>query len=206
MEHKVPKFTAVVKRKKPDGWLFVGGSDARIMMDGGEAALIRPRHEQHVQMKCQRYLVLRTRDASQTCSHAAKSSKEQAQCFRAVGRKSWRASHRRRQTAADLTTLVTGIRLSIKVCAILWQKLYARLSEHTLEQGNQVPVSRVATQLNIRNRVSTQTGRLNQVPNHPIERGPSDLMQLPWARKCAHLTCDKATTIFITSPNQGGIL
>jgi hypothetical protein len=28
-----------------------------------------------------------------------------------------------------------------------------------------------------------QTGRLSRVPNHPIERGPSDLMQLATGAK-----------------------
>ena len=100
---------------------------------------------------------------------------------------------------------MSGIRGLLKTYAILWQKLYARFSEHTFDQGNRVTVSRVATQLNIRDRVSTQTGCLSQVPNRPIERGPSDLVQLPRARKCTHLICDEVATIFITSPNQGGI-
>ena len=41
MERKVPKFTAVVKRKNLDRRFFVGGSDARIIMCPDEAALIR---------------------------------------------------------------------------------------------------------------------------------------------------------------------
>jgi hypothetical protein len=59
----------------------------------------------------------------------------------------------------------------MKAYAILWQKLYARFSEHTLDQGDRVLVSRVATDLDIRDRVSMKTGRLSQVPNRPIQRG-----------------------------------
>ena len=58
----------------------------------------------------------------------------------------------------------------MKAYAILWQKLYARFSEHTFDQGNRVLVSRVATHLDIRDRVSMKTGRLSQVPNRPIQR------------------------------------
>jgi hypothetical protein len=100
---------------------------------------------------------------------------------------------------------MSGIRGLLKTYAILWQKLYARFSEHTFDQGNRVPVSRVATHLDICDRVSMQTGRLSRVPNHPIERGLSDLVQLPRARKCAHLTCDKVTAVITMSPNQWGI-
>ena len=58
----------------------------------------------------------------------------------------------------------------MKAYAILWQKLYARFSERTFHQGNRVLVSRVATDLDILDRVSMKTGRLSQVPNRPIER------------------------------------
>jgi hypothetical protein len=167
--------------------LVLGGSHARIIVSGDEAPQIRLRTGDHS----------RVRDA--------KSSTAQAQCPRPIGRNRRRAGNRQRQTAGKLVTFLTGIRRFVNANAILWQKLYARFSEHTFDQGNRVPFSRVATQLNIRDRVSTQTGCLRQVPNRPIERGPSDLVQLPRARKCAHLTCDKVTTTFTTSPNQGGI-
>jgi hypothetical protein len=49
-----------------------------------------------------------------------------------------------------------------------------------------------------------QTGRVSQISNHP-ELGPSDLVPLPRIRKFCYLTCDKGTTTFTTSPNQGGI-
>ena len=149
---------------------FIGGSDARVIMSGDEAALIRLWHEQNVQMKSQRSLGVTTGDPRHTRAHAAKSSTAQAQCLRPIGRKYSRASHRQRQTAAKLTTFMTGIRRFMKAYAILWQKLYARFSEHTFDQGNRVLVSRVATHLDIRDRVSMKTGRLSQVPNRPIER------------------------------------
>ena len=156
-------------------------------------------------MKSQRSLGVITGDPRHTRAHAAKSSTAQTPFLRPIGRKHSRASHRQRQTAAKLTTFMTGIRRFMKAYAILWQKLYARFSEHAFDQGNRVLVSRVATHLDIRDRVSMKTGRLSQVPNRPIERRPSDLVQLPRARNCAHLTCDKVTTTFTTSPNQGGI-
>src|ERR1700733_12247267 len=65
---------------------------------------------------------------------------------------------------------MTGIRSFMKAYAILWQKLYAGFSDHTFNQGGRVLVSRVATDLDIRNRVSMKTGRLSQVPNRPIQR------------------------------------
>ena len=138
-------------------------------------------------------------------AHAAKSPTAQAQFLRPIRGKYSRASHRQRQTAAKLTTFMTGIRRFMKAHAILWQKLYARFSEHAFDQGNRVLVSRVATHLDIRDRVSMKTGRLSQVPNRPIERGPSELVQLSQARSCATVTCDKVTTTFTTSPNQWGI-
>jgi hypothetical protein len=102
--------------------------------------------------------------------HPAKSSTAQAQCLRSIGRKYSRTGHEQAQTAAKLTTFVTGIRSFMKAYAILWQKLYACLSEHTFDQGNRALVSHVATHLDIRNRVSMKTGRLSQVPNRPIQR------------------------------------
>jgi hypothetical protein len=183
---------------------FLGGSDTRIIMGFDEAALIRLSHEQNVQMKCQRSFGLITGDPRRTRAHVPKSSAVQAPRVRPVRRKRSRASYRQRQPVVKLTTLITVIRILTKAHAILWQKLCARSSEHTFDRANRVLVSRVATDLDIRDRVSMQTGRLSQVPNRQIERGPSDHVQLPRAPKCAHLTCDKATTIFITSPNRGG--
>ena len=87
--------------------------------------------------------------------------------MRPIREKHSRASHKQRQTAAKLTTFMTGIRSFMKAHAILWQKLYARFSEHTFHQGNRVLGSRVATDLDVRDRVSMKTGRLSQVPNRP---------------------------------------
>ena len=103
-------------------------------------------------------------------AHAAKSSKPQTQCSRPIGHKSSRARHGRRQTAANLTAFMTGVRRFMEAHAILWQKLYARFSKHTFDQGNQVLASRVATHLDIRDRVSMKSGRLSQVPNRQIQR------------------------------------
>ena len=58
----------------------------------------------------------------------------------------------------------------MKAYAILWQKLYARVSEHTFNRGNRVLVSSVPTDLEIRDRVSMKTRRVGQVPNGPIQR------------------------------------
>ena len=178
----------VPRSRKPGHCQFIGGSDARIIISLDEAALIRR---------------LWTGDYSR--AHAAKSPTTQAQFLRPVRVKHSRTGHRQRQVAAKLTTFMTVIRSFIKAHAIPWQKLYARFSEHTFDQGNRLLVSRVATHLDIRDRVSMKTGRLSRVPNHPIERGPSDLVHVPRARKCTHLICDEVATIFITSPNQGGI-
>src|ERR1700722_9240332 len=93
-------------------------------------------------------------------AQAVKSSKAQAQFLRPI-RGKCSPARPRGQTAAKF--LVTGIRRFMKAHAILWQKLCARFSKHTFDQGNRVPVSRVATYLNIRDRVSTKIGRLSQV-------------------------------------------
>jgi hypothetical protein len=180
---------------------FIDGSDARAIMSADERGVIGLSGAQNFQMKSQRSPRVITRGPRHSPPQASKSSTAQAQCPRAIGRNRRRAGNRQRQTAGKLVTFLTGIRGLVNANAILWQKLYARFSEHTFDQGNRVPVSRVATQLNVRDRVSTQTGCLSQVPNRPIERGPSDLVQLPRAQ----LTCDKVTTTFATSPNQGGI-
>ena len=142
----------VPRSRKPGHCQFIGGSDARIINSLDEAALIR----------------LWTGDHSR--AHAAKSPTAQALFLRPIRGKYSRASHKQRQTAAKLTTFMTGIRGFMKAYAILWQKLYARFSEHTFDQGNRVLVSRVATDLDIRDRVSMKTGRLSQVPNRQIER------------------------------------
>jgi hypothetical protein len=111
------------------------------------------------------------------------------------------ASHEQGQTAAKLTTFATGIRSFIKAYTILWQKLYTRFSEHTFHQGNRVLGSRVATDLDIRDRVSMKTGRLSQAPNRPIQRSTrhQDLCT------CATVTSDKVTAMITMSPNQRGI-
>ena len=149
MKFTLDDFTTATRSRKPDRRLFLGGSDARIIISLDEAALIR----------------LLTGDHNR--AHAAKSS-TQAQFLRPIRGKYSRASHRQRQTAAKLTTFMTGIRSFMKAYAILWQKLYTRFSEHTFDQGNRVLVSRVATHLDVRDRVSMKTGRLCQVPNRPI--------------------------------------
>jgi hypothetical protein len=123
------------KRTKPRCH-FLGGSEARVIISLDEAAGIR----------------LRTGDHSR--AHAAKSSTAQALLLRPIRGKHSRARHKQRQTAAKLTTFITGIRSFMKAHAILWQKLYARFSGRTFHRGNRVLVSRVATDLDIRDRVS----------------------------------------------------
>jgi hypothetical protein len=150
---------------------FVGNSGARIIMGTDEAPLIRLSHEQDAQMKSQGRLVVPTRDTRQTPAHPAKSSKPQAQFLRPIRGKSSRASQRHWQTAA--TTFMTGLQRFMKAYAILRQKLYARFSEHTFGRGNRFLVSRVATHLDVRDRVSMETGRLSPIPNCPIQRKPN---------------------------------
>ena len=95
----------------------------------------------------------------------------------------------------------------MKAYAILWQKLYARFSEHTFDQGNRVLVSRVATHLDIRDRVSMKTGRLSQVPNRPIQRSTRhpDLCTCH-RQEAVPLSHVARSHLMITiSPNQWGI-
>jgi hypothetical protein len=159
------------RAQEPNRRQLLGGPDARIVVNGDEAARIRLSHEQNVQVNSDRCLAVITEAPPRHAhTHAAKSSTAQAQCLRPVGPKSSRAGHRRRQTAPNLTTFVTGIRRFVKAYGILWQKLYARFSEHTFDQRKRVQGSSVATHLDIRDRVSMQTGRLSQIPNRPIER------------------------------------
>jgi hypothetical protein len=169
------------KRTKPR-CRFPGGSDARVITSLDEAAGIRR---------------LRTGDHSR--AHAAKSSTAQALLLRPIRGKHSRARHKQRHTAAKLTTFMTGIRSFMKAHAILWQKLYARFSGRTFHRGNRVLVSRVATDLDIRDRVSMKTGRLSQVPDRPIQRSTRH----PDLCTCATFTSDKGTITM--SPNQRGI-
>ena len=126
---------------------FLGGSGAHVILSADEAALNGRRHEQNVQMKSQKRLVVLRKDTRQTLAHAAKSLMAQAPRLRSGGWKSSPTSHRQRQTAAKLITFMTGIRRLINANAVLWQKLYARFSEHTFDQRKRVLGSRVATHL-----------------------------------------------------------
>lgn len=163
---------------------------------------IRLSHGQHVRMKSHRCLP--TENSQHTRAHAAKSPTQNPH-LRPIGRKSSRTCHRQRQPSVILTAFMTCIRRFIKAYAVPWQKLCVGFSERAFEQGTRIPVPRVVIHADIDDRVSTQTGRLSRVPNLPIERRPSDLVQVPRARNSAHLICDKVTTSFATSPNQGGI-
>ena len=160
-----PKHIAERRPLQRERQLFPRGSGTRIIMSPDEAALIRLSHEQNVHMKSQKGFAVITGNP-----RAAKSATAQAQWSRPIRRKCWRARRGQRQTAANLTTLMTGIRRFMKAYAILWQKLYARFSEHTFDQGDRVLVSRVATHLDIPDRVSMKTGRLGHFQNRPIER------------------------------------
>jgi hypothetical protein len=149
---------------------FMGGTEGRIIVSGDAAALTRPRHEQTIRTKSQRCLVVPRRDMRQTLAHGAKSSKPQTQCSWPSRRNRRRAGNRQRQIAAKLVTFLTGIGRLINANAILWQKLYARLSDYTFDQGNRVLGPRIAAHLDILDRISMKTGRLSQVPNRQIER------------------------------------
>jgi hypothetical protein len=174
----------VPRSRKPGHCPFLGGSDARVILRLDEAALIQGLWE-----------------GGHSRAHAAKSPTAQALLLRPIRGKSSRASHKQRQTAAKLPTLMSGIRRLLKAYAILSQKLYACFSEHTFDQGNRVLVSRVAAHLDIRDRVSMKTGRLSQVPNLPIQRSTRH----PDLCTCATVTSDKGTATITMSPNQRGI-
>jgi hypothetical protein len=196
MESKPSELITVRRSRKLARRRFLGGSDARIITSTDEAPVMRRLwHEQNIQC-----LGITTGDPPRTRAHVAKSSTAQTPRLRLIGRQHSRSGDRQQQTVENYTGFLTTIRRFVKAYAILLRKL-ARFSEHTFDQANLVPVSRVATHLVIHDRVLMRTGRLNQVPN----RGPSDLVQLPQARKCAQLTYDKVTTTFAKSPNQGGI-
>ena len=143
---------------------------------------------------------------SQPCSRR-QIANAQAQFLQPFRGKYSRCNHRQRQTSAKLTTFMTGIRSFMKAYAILRQKLYARFSEHTFDQGDRVLVSRVATHLDIRDRVSMKTGRLSQVPNRPIQRSTRHPDLCTCHRREAvplsHVT--KSQLMVTMSPNQWGI-
>jgi hypothetical protein len=166
---------AIARSPRRGNRRFLGGSDARVTLRLDEVALIRGN---------------------------AKLRTAQALLLRPIRGKSSRAtSQRQRHTAAKLTALMTGIRSFMKAYAILWQKLYARFSEHTFDQSNRVLVSQVVTHLDIRDRVSMKIGRLSQVPE------PSDSAQHApsQAQSCASVTCDKVAAVITMSPKQWGI-
>ena len=166
MESKPSEFITVPRSRKLARRQFLGGSDARIITSADEAPVMRrPRHEQNIQC-----LDIITGNPVRTCALVAKSSTAQTPRLRLIGRPDSRSGYRRQQTAENFTTVITAIRRFRRVYAVLWRKLYARFSEHTFDQGNRVLVSRVATHLDILDRISMKTGRLSQVTNRQIER------------------------------------
>jgi hypothetical protein len=188
MKIKQTDLITVPLSRKPGHCHFLGGSDARVIISLDEAAGIQR---------------LRTGDHSR--AHAAKSPTAQALLLRPLrGKHSRATTQRQRQTAAILPTFMSGIRSFMKAYAILRQKLYARFSEHTFDQGNRVLGSRVAAHLDIRDRVSMQTGRLSQVPNRPIQRSTRH-PDLCICHNYVFVTCDKVTAMITLSPNQWGI-
>jgi hypothetical protein len=156
----VPKSRKLVRHR------FLGGSNARTITSVDEAAMMRRlSHEQNIQ--CLNVII---GNPPRTRAHTAKSSKAQAHCLLPIGRRYSRARHRERQTAANLTAFMAGIRRFMKVYAVLWQKLHARFSEHSFDQANRVPGSHVATHLDVCDRVPMKTGHLSQVSHRQIER------------------------------------
>jgi hypothetical protein len=147
--------------------------DARIVISGGKAALIRLSLEQNVQMKSQRCLEVTTGDTRRIRAHAAKPSTARAQFLGPIGRKCWRTNLRRRKPAGKLVTFMTGIRSFVKAYAFCGKNSAHPFRNHTFNQGNRALFSRVATHVDIGDRVSTKTGRHSQVPNRPIERSAS---------------------------------
>jgi hypothetical protein len=173
----------VLRSRKPGHCQFIDGSDARIIMSLDEAAPTR----------------LWTGDPSR--AHAAKSPREQALLLRPIRGKYARSSHRQRRTFAKLPAFITDILIVIKAYAVLRQKLYARFSQHTFDQGSRVLVSRVTAHLDIRDRVSMKTGRLSQVPNRPIPRSTCH----SYLCTCATVTSDEVPAMITMSTNQRGI-
>jgi hypothetical protein len=169
----------------PNRYRFMGGSDARITMSRDEAARIQLCTDDHSRVP------------------ATKSPTAQAQFLRPIRAKHSRASHKQRQAGEKPTTFMPHIRRFMKAYATLWQKLYARSSERSFDQGNRVLVSRIATHLDIHDRVSVQTGPLHWVLNRPIQRSTrhQDLYAChrPENRGIARLT-----PMITMSPNQGG--
>jgi hypothetical protein len=192
MESKPSELITVPRSRNPARRRFLGGSDARIITSADEAAVMRRlRHEQNIEC-----LAITTGNPLRTCALAAKSSTAQTPRLRLIGRPGSRSGYRRQQTAENFTTFMTATRRFRKAYAILWRELYARFSEYAVDQANRVLISRVATDLDIRDRVSMKDGRLSQVPNRP--RHP-DLCT------CATVTSDKVTAMITMSPNQRGI-
>jgi hypothetical protein len=166
MESKPSELITIPRSRKLARRRFLGGSDARIITSADEAPVMRRlRHEQNIEC-----LAITTGNPLRTCALVAKSSTAQTQRLRLIGRPDSRSGYRRQQTAENFTTFMTTIRRFRKAYAILWRKLYARFSEYAVDQANRVLISRVTTDLDIRDRVSMKDGRLSQVPNRQIER------------------------------------
>jgi hypothetical protein len=165
MKSKPSELITVPRSRKLARRRFLGGSEARIITSADEAPVMRRlRHEQNIEC-----LAITTGNPLRTCALVAKSSTAQTPRLRLIGRPDSRSGYRRQQTAENFTTFMTAIRRFRKAYAILWRELYARLSEYAVDQANRVLISRVATDLDIRDRVSMKDGRLSQVPNRQIE-------------------------------------
>jgi hypothetical protein len=179
---------------------FIRDSDARNTVGGEEAA----RHYQNPQMNSLSSLGITAGDLR--CSaHAAESSMAQAQCVRPIRAKYSRASHRKRQPAANLTTLMTGVWRLMKAYAILWQKLYARFSERIFDQGHRVLASGGATRLDVGDRVSMQTGRLSRIPSRPTQsqHAPSEFAHCPRQETAATHVTEPQTSLPCRRINGG---
>jgi hypothetical protein len=87
----------VPRSRKPGHCQHLGGSDARVIPRLDEAALIRGLWE-----------------GGHSRAHATKPPTAQALLLRPIRGKSSRASHKQRQTAAKLRTLMSGIRRLLK--------------------------------------------------------------------------------------------
>jgi hypothetical protein len=165
MESNPSEFITVPRSRKLARRRFLGGSDAGIITSVDEAPVMRrPRHEQNIQC-----LDIITGNPVRTCALVAKSSTAQTPRLRLIGRPDSRSGYRRQQTAENFTTVITAIRMFWRVYAVLWRKLYARFSEYALDQADRVLISRVATDLDILERISMKDGRRSQVPNRQIE-------------------------------------
>jgi hypothetical protein len=151
MKIKQTDLITVPRSRKKGHCKFLSRSDARVILRQDKAAQIRGLGE-----------------GGHSRADAGESPTAPALLLRPIRGKSRRARHKQRHIAAKLPTL-GGIPRLAKAYANLWQKVCACSWRRTFDQGYRVLASRVATNLDIRDHVSTTPGCLSQFPNRQIE-------------------------------------